>query len=122
MQDTINGLGLQLGWSLKLINLRKNYNLRKITQPFFYINHATSSNLYRSYYPHRSKELVSPVYGIFLFDFYVLPFTFYFLAFTFDILPLIFYLLSFYILCFTFLCFTHNIYPSCFILHLHLHL
>ena len=30
------------------------------------INHATSSNLYRSYYPHRSRELVSPVCGIFL--------------------------------------------------------
>ena len=29
------------------------------------INHATSSNLYRSYYPHRSRELVSPVCGIF---------------------------------------------------------
>ena len=29
------------------------------------INHATSSNLYWSYYPHRSRELVSPVCGIF---------------------------------------------------------
>ena len=29
------------------------------------INHATYSNLYRSYYPHRSRELVSPVCGIF---------------------------------------------------------
>ena len=29
-------------------------------------NHAaTSSKLYRSYYPHRSRELVSPVCGIF---------------------------------------------------------
>ena len=33
------------------------------------INHATSSNLYRSYYPHRSRELVSPVCGIFLISF-----------------------------------------------------
>ena len=32
---------------------------------FFEINHATSSNLYWSYYPHRSRELVSPVCGIF---------------------------------------------------------
>ena len=32
---------------------------------FSKINHATSSNLYRSYYPHRSRELVSPVCGIF---------------------------------------------------------
>ena len=32
---------------------------------FFLINHATSSNLYRSYYPHQSRELVSPVCGIF---------------------------------------------------------
>ena len=30
------------------------------------INNTTSSNLYWSYYPHRSKELVSPVCGIFL--------------------------------------------------------
>ena len=30
------------------------------------MNHATSSNLYRSYYPHWSRELVSPVCGIFL--------------------------------------------------------
>ena len=29
------------------------------------INHATSSNLYRSYYPHRLRELVSPACGIF---------------------------------------------------------
>ena len=29
------------------------------------MNHASSSNLYRSYYPHRSRELVSPVCGIF---------------------------------------------------------
>ena len=33
---------------------------------FFLINHATSRNLYWSYYPHRSRELVSPVCGIFL--------------------------------------------------------
>ena len=33
---------------------------------FFEINHKTSSNLYWSYYPHRSRELVSPVCGIFL--------------------------------------------------------
>ena len=33
---------------------------------FFKINHATSSNLYRFYYPHRSRELVSPVCGIFI--------------------------------------------------------
>ena len=32
---------------------------------FFKINHTTSSNLYRFYYPHRSRELVSPVCGIF---------------------------------------------------------
>ena len=30
------------------------------------INHATSSNLYRLYYPNRSRELVSPVCGIFI--------------------------------------------------------
>ena len=28
-------------------------------------SHATSPKLYRSYYPHRSRELVSPVCGIF---------------------------------------------------------
>ena len=33
---------------------------------FFEINHATSSNLYRSYYPHRSRDALSPVCGIFL--------------------------------------------------------
>ena len=33
---------------------------------FFDINHATSSNLNLSYYPHRSREFVSPVCGIFL--------------------------------------------------------
>ena len=33
------------------------------------INHATSSNLYRFYYPHWSRELVSPVCGIFFNDF-----------------------------------------------------
>ena len=32
---------------------------------FLKINHATSQKLYRSYYPHRSRELVSPVCGIF---------------------------------------------------------
>ena len=32
---------------------------------FIKINHATSSKLYRSYYPHRTRELVSPVCGIF---------------------------------------------------------
>ena len=32
---------------------------------FLKIYHATSSNLYRFYYPHRSRELVSPVCGIF---------------------------------------------------------
>ena len=32
---------------------------------FLKINHVTSSNLYRFYYPHRSRELVSPVCGIF---------------------------------------------------------
>ena len=32
---------------------------------FFKTNHATSSNLYRSYYPHQSRKLVSPVCGIF---------------------------------------------------------
>ena len=32
------------------------------------INHANSSNLYRSYYPHPSRELVSPVCGIFTRD------------------------------------------------------
>ena len=30
------------------------------------VNHATSPKLYRSHYPHRSRELVSPVCGIFL--------------------------------------------------------
>ena len=33
------------------------------------VNHATSPKLYRSYYPHRSRELVSPVCGIFFFKF-----------------------------------------------------
>ena len=37
---------------------------------FFEINHATSLNLYRSYYPHRSRELVSPVCGISIFTQY----------------------------------------------------
>ena len=32
---------------------------------FLKINHATSSNLYRFFYPHRLRELVSPVCGIF---------------------------------------------------------
>ena len=32
---------------------------------FLNINHATSSNLNRSYYPHWSREFVSPVCGIF---------------------------------------------------------
>ena len=35
---------------------------------FFDINHATSSNLNQSYYPHRSRELVSPVCGFFSFS------------------------------------------------------
>ena len=35
------------------------------------INHATSSNLYRSFYPHRSRQLVSPVCGIFLYDIHI---------------------------------------------------
>ena len=39
---------------------------------FFEINHATSSNLYRSYYPHRSRELVSPVCGIFIWKLYII--------------------------------------------------
>ena len=30
------------------------------------INHATSQKLYRSYYPHRSRDSLSPVCGIFL--------------------------------------------------------
>ena len=34
---------------------KKNYNNN------LKINHTTSSNLYWSYYPHRSRELVSPV-------------------------------------------------------------
>ena len=42
---------------------------KKFKKKYLYIdiliNHATSSNLYRSYYPHRSRELVSPVCGIF---------------------------------------------------------
>ena len=29
-------------------------------------HHATSSNLYWSFYPHRLRELVSPVWGIFV--------------------------------------------------------
>jgi hypothetical protein len=37
---------------------------------FFLINHASSSNLYWSRYPHLSRELVSPVCRIFLVDFY----------------------------------------------------
>ena len=32
----------------------------------FFINHGTSRNLYWSYYSHLSRELVSPVCGIFL--------------------------------------------------------
>ena len=41
--------------------------LKQITQPLKKeeTNHATSPKLYRSYYPHRSRELVSPVCGIF---------------------------------------------------------
>ena len=40
-------------------------------QPYFFVffiktNHPTSPKLYRSYYPHRPRELVSPVCGIFL--------------------------------------------------------
>ena len=35
----------------------------------YLINHATSSNLYQSYYLHRSRDLVSPVCGIFFFVF-----------------------------------------------------
>ena len=35
------------------------------TAPFFLLLHTTSRNLYRSYYPHRSRELMSPVCGIF---------------------------------------------------------
>ena len=44
-----------------------------ITQPIEEeekINNATSSNLYRSYYPHRSRDLVSPLCRIFFFLFY----------------------------------------------------
>ena len=45
------------------------YILNNQTYPFFFflkkINHGSSSNLYRSYHPHRSRELVSPVCGIF---------------------------------------------------------
>ena len=37
------------------------------------INHATSSNLYWSYYPHRAREVVSPVCGIFLVQFTAVP-------------------------------------------------
>ena len=33
---------------------------------FFLINHATSPKLYRSYYPHRSRDSLSPVCGIFI--------------------------------------------------------
>ena len=38
---------------------------------FLKINHATSPKLYRSYYPHRSRDSLSPVCGIFSssFDF-----------------------------------------------------
>ena len=32
------------------------------------MNHATSSNLYRSYYPHRLRDSMSPVCGDFLYD------------------------------------------------------
>ena len=38
-----------------------------------YGKYATSSNLYRSYYPHRSRELVSPVCGIFI-NYFILNF------------------------------------------------
>ena len=31
------------------------------------VNHATSPKLYRSYYPHRSRELVSPYAGFFYY-------------------------------------------------------
>ena len=42
--------------------------LRKITQPLkiYFRNHTTSPKLYRSYYTHRSRELLSPVFRIFL--------------------------------------------------------
>ena len=47
--------------------------MKRISQVFCYYvftkkknNHATSSNLHWSYYPHRSRALVSPVRGIFL--------------------------------------------------------
>ena len=49
-------------WKLKSTKHNKN---RILLKKIFEINHATSSNLYRSYYPHRSRELVSPVCGIF---------------------------------------------------------
>ena len=33
------------------------------------VNHATSTKFYRSYYPHRSRELVSPICRIFFLKF-----------------------------------------------------
>ena len=36
---------------------------------FFQINHATSPKLYRSYDPHRSRDLMSPVCGIFFYKY-----------------------------------------------------
>ena len=35
----------------------------------FQINHATSPKCYRSYYPHRSRDSLSPVCGIFFINF-----------------------------------------------------
>ena len=42
--------------------LEKKFLEKKFLEKKF---HVTASNLYRSYYPHRSRELVSPVCGIF---------------------------------------------------------
>ena len=39
---------------------------KKITQPLSKKNHASSQKLYRTYYPHRSRDSVSPVCGIFV--------------------------------------------------------
>ena len=42
-------------------------SMKDLAKGRFFENLATSPKLYRSYYPHRLRELVSPVCGIFLF-------------------------------------------------------
>ena len=50
-------------------HIKKNKKIKKKK------NHGTSSNLYWSYYPYRSRELVSPVCRIFLNTHYMWPVT-----------------------------------------------